>query len=250
MVASNMAVTRREPVYAAQQGKRGRNTTNVGPIERGVSIAIGSALALFGLTRRSPLGMSGTLAGGYLVYRGVTARCPVYRALGISRTSQSERAGVVVDWSVTINRPLEDVYRFWRNFAHLPSFMQHLESVTTSGNRQSHWVAKGPAGTQFAWDAEITEERENQIIAWRSLPDAAVYNAGTVRFSPATGGRGTTVHVTLVYRPPAGSIGTAVAKLFGEEPTQQVREDLRHFKELMEAGEIPTIQGQPSGRSK
>jgi hypothetical protein len=126
--------------------------------------------------------------------------------------------------------------------------MKHLDSVSISGERRSHWIARGPAGTHIEWDAEITEDQPNQLIAWRSLAGADVANSGTVRFAPATGGRGTVVRVVLDYTPPAGALGAAAAKLFGEEPHQQVEGDLRRFKNIMEAGEIPTSSGQPEGK--
>jgi uncharacterized membrane protein len=124
--------------------------------------------------------------------------------------------------------------------------MQHLESVTVNNGR-SHWVAKAPFDRLVEWDAEITDEQENERIAWRSVEGAGIRNQGEVRFRPAPGNRGTEVDVSLQYEPPGGSLGAAVAKLWGEEPDSQVREDLRHFKEVMEAGETPTTQGQPTG---
>jgi uncharacterized membrane protein len=127
--------------------------------------------------------------------------------------------------------------------------MDHLESVTVQDDKRSHWVAKAPAGTTVEWDAEIINEKENELIAWRSLDGADVDNAGSVRFSEATGGRGTVVKVSLEYDPPAGIIGSLIAKLFGEEPSQQVQEDLHRFKQVMETGERPTTEGQSSGRS-
>ena len=128
--------------------------------------------------------------------------------------------------------------------------MQHLQSVTVIDLTHSHWVAKAPDGRDVAWDAEIINDKENELIAWRSIGDADIDNAGSVHFTPAPGGRGTVVKVVLEYNPPAGKAGKFVAKLFGEDPDTQVREDLRHLKEIMEAGEIPTTEGQPSGRSK
>jgi uncharacterized membrane protein len=133
---------------------------------------------------------------------------------------------------------VEEVYAFWRNFENLPRFMRHLESVTVSGDRRSHWVAKAPAGKSVEWDAEILEDRPNELISWRSLPGADVYNAGTVQFQPASGGRGTEVRVTLEYHPPFGKLGSRIAMLFREEPGQQVYDDLRNFKQVMETGEI------------
>jgi len=219
---------------------------NVGYNERIAGAVGGPLLALYGLTRGTPIGMGLVAGGGYLLYRSLTGHCPVYQALGVTtarRTSEPMHA----EKSVTINRPAEDLYRFWRNFEQLPRFMKHLDSVSVSGDRRSHWVAHGPAGTHIEWDAEITEDQPNELIAWRSLEGAEVPNAGTVRFEPATGGRGTVVRVALDYRPPAGALGAAVATLFGEAPQQQIEGDLRRFKNIMEAGEIPATAGQPAG---
>jgi uncharacterized membrane protein len=140
--------------------------------------------------------------------------------------------------SLTIGRPVEEIYAFWRDFENLPQFMRHLESVRVTGDERSHWVAKAPAGQTVEWDATITEERENELISWRSDEGAAVYNAGTVRFQPAPGGRGTEVRVEFEYDPPFGKLGSKVAMLFREEPGQQVMDDLRHLKQVLETGDI------------
>jgi uncharacterized membrane protein len=129
------------------------------------------------------------------------------------------------------------VFQFWRNFENLPRFMDHLESVTVVDEDRSHWVAKAPAGTRVEWDAVIHNEIENELIAWRSLPGADVNNAGSVHFASHEQGNGTTVTVVLSYEPPAGKLGEAVAKLFGEEPSNQVADDLRRLKQVMEAAE-------------
>jgi uncharacterized membrane protein len=154
-----------------------------------------------------------------------------------------------VEKSVTVNKSPEELYRFWRNFENLPRFMDHLESVRVEGEGRSHWVAKAPAGTTVEWDAEIYNEKENELIAWRSLEGADVDNAGSVRFEGDAEGSSTIVRVSLKYDPPGGVIGATFAKLFGEEPSQQIEEDLRRFKQVMEAGEPPTTEGQSSGRS-
>jgi len=145
--------------------------------------------------------------------------------------------------SIIIDAPAADLYRFWRDFENLPRFMRHLESVRVTDERRSHWVAKGPAGTTVEWDAEITEERPDELIAWRSAEGADVFNAGSVRFEEATGGRGTIVRVELDYDPPGGILGVAVAKLFGEEPAQQIDGDLRRFKQIIETGEVVISDG-------
>jgi uncharacterized membrane protein len=141
--------------------------------------------------------------------------------------------------SIRLEVTLEAVYRFWRRLENLPQFMTHLERVTETGEGKSHWVASGPAGLAVEWDAEIINEVENQVIAWRSLPGSDVVTAGSVNFDAVRGGRSTQVSVHLQYAPPAGKAGALVASLFGREPSQTIREDLRHFKQLLEAGEIP-----------
>lgn len=151
--------------------------------------------------------------------------------------------------TITINRPVEEIYAFWREFENLPRFMNHLKSVSKIDEKRSHWVAKGPAGTEVEWDAEIIEEKPNELIAWRSLPGATVPNAGVVRFESATGGRGTVVRVNLRYHPPGGALGATVAKLFGEAPEKQIPVDLMRIKQLLETGEIARTEGQPAGRS-
>jgi len=221
--------------------------SNVGYNERMAGAIGGPLLALYGLTRGTPGGLVLAAGAGYLFYRSITGYCPIYQAAGLT-TARGASEPLHAEKSVTINRPAEDLYRFWRDFANLPRFMKHLDSVSTTGERRSHWVATGPAGSKVKWDAEITEDRPNELIAWRSLEGADVDNSGTVRFETATGGRGTVVHVVLDYNPPAGALGAAVAKLFGEAPQQQIAGDLRRFKNIMEAGEIPTTTGQTEGK--
>jgi len=153
-------------------------------------------------------------------------------------TSAPTDRAIHVTRTITINRSPEEVYQFWHDFQNLPRFMVHLESVHVIDEKRSHWIAKAPAGTKVEWDAETIDDRPNELIAWRSLPSADVDNSGSVRFRPAPGGRGTEVRVEMQYAPPGGVIGSTIAKLFGEEPGQQVQEDLRRFKQVMETGEI------------
>lgn len=151
--------------------------------------------------------------------------------------------------AVTIARPRAEVYRYWRQIENLPRFMENLKSVTETSPGHSHWVAKGPAGTDVEWNAEITEDREGELIAWTSEPGSEVKTTGEVRFVDAPADRGTEVHVVMTYDPPAGAAGQAIAKIFGKDPAAQVREDLRRFKRLLETGEIATTDGQPAGAS-
>jgi uncharacterized membrane protein len=145
--------------------------------------------------------------------------------------------------AITVNRSPEEVYRFWHDFRNLPRFMHHLESVQVTGDRQSHWKTKGPAGMAVEWDAETVEDRPNERIVWRSVEGSQVGNAGSVRFVPAPGGRGTEVHVELRYSPPGGVVAAAIAWLFGESADQQAYDDLRAFKQVIETGEVLVSEG-------
>ncbi|HKP87665.1 MAG TPA: SRPBCC family protein [Blastocatellia bacterium] len=167
---------------------------------------------------------------------GVTA-LDIYTAQRLS-TLRGPHGAIVAVNTITINRPPEEVYRFWRNFENLPRFMSHLESVQVMGDKRSHWVAKAPAGMSVEWDAEIIDDRPNQLIAWRSLEGADVDNYGTVSFDRAPGGRGTEIRVEVEYNPPGGALGAGIAKLFGEAPEQQIKGDLRRLKQVLEIGEV------------
>lgn len=150
--------------------------------------------------------------------------------------------------AIIVNRSPEELYRYWGDLRNLPGFMKNLDSVELTGEKRSHWVAKGPMGKKVEWDAEIVEDRPNDMIAWRSV-EGAVPNWGSVRFEPAPGGRGTVVRVEMQYSPPGGLVGATAAKLFGRAPEQEIEEDLRRFKQVMETGEIITTEGQPAGRA-
>lgn len=219
--------------------------TNVGSPERWFSVVAGAALAAYGLTRRSLVGLAAAGAGGALVWRGATGHCPIYDSFGISTVEEAAGnnvsvrygRGIRVEKYVTVNAALEKVYAFWRNFENLPQFMSHLQSVKVIDDKRSHWCTKGPAGLDAEWDAEIINEVPNALIGWRSVDDSNVNNAGSVHFSSTP--RGTDVKVILRYDPPAGRAGAALAKIFGEDPDRQVQEDLLTFKRLMEAGGTP-----------
>lgn len=150
--------------------------------------------------------------------------------------------------ATTIRKPAPQVYAFWRDLENLPTFMAHVEQVRTTGDRTSHWSASAPFGTNVEWDAEITEERPGEKIAWRSTGNADVPNSGTVFFVPAPDGVSTEVHVVLTYDIPGGAVGKAVAKYFGEEPHQQLDDDLRRLKQVLETGEVVRSDGAPWGK--
>lgn len=161
----------------------------------------------------------------------------------LSLATGRDQHAVRVEHVTTVNKPIEEVYAFWRRFDQLPRFMRHLESVEHLGNGRTRWRAKAPAGTTVEWEADIVAEREPDWIAWQSVPGSGIQNSGSVRFERAPGARGTEVRVQLEYRPPAGAVGRGIAWLFGEEPDQQVKEDLHRFKQLLETGEIPLSEG-------
>jgi len=225
--------------------RKPKSHVNVGEAERAASVAAGGILLALGLVRRSIPGMLIAGIGGALAYRGASGRSYLYDALGVN----TAKRGIHIEQAFLISKPAEELYRFWRDFRNLPGIMTHLERVDVLDDTRSFWVARAPAiaGGKVEWHAEITRDDPNELIAWRSLPDSQVDNAGQIRFKRAMGDRGTEVHVYLEYNPPAGRLGHWAATLFGESPQQQIRDDLRNFKRLMETGEIPTIIGQPHG---
>ena len=167
--------------------------------------------------------------------------------LSRGRAASEGGRGLQLRASVTINRPPEEVYAYWKDVENLPTFMAHLVEVRAVGSRRSHWVARGPAGKQLEWDAEIVDERPGEFIAWRSVQGANVDNNGTVTFAPTPRGQGTEVRIEMEYAPPGRRLGRAVAKLFGEAPEQQVRDDLRRLKQVLETGEVVRSAGSPEG---
>jgi uncharacterized membrane protein len=221
---------------------------NVTKPERIGSVAAGAALALYGLSRKSLPGVLLALVGGALLKRGITGHCEMYTALGVnSRQLNTEQGvpgnkGVKVVQSITVSRPRDEVYRYWRNLENLSRFMEHVESVREIDNRRSAWVVRGPLGHDVEWTAQIITDREGEMIAWESLPGAEVQNAGSVRFESTPEG-GTEVKVSLQYNPPAGALGAAVAKLLGESPDRQLETDLAQFKQVIEGSQPNTAAG-------
>jgi uncharacterized membrane protein len=212
-------------------------------IERWASLAAASAAVTYGLRKRSLSGMWWVAAATPLAYRGVVGTWPSWSAerpaRGDTRGALAGDRGVHVRESIRLEKPVDEVYRFWRNLENLPRFMTHLRQVIDRGNGRSHWVAKGPGGVDVEWDAEIVNDVENKVIGWRSLPGSDVVSAGAVNFSTVRGGSATQVSVHLQYSAPGGRAGAFLAWLTGREPSQTIREDLRRVKQLLEAGEIP-----------
>lgn len=239
---------------------------NVGDAERVLSVVAGGVLAAYGLRRRDLPGVGLALLGAELVYRGAAGHSFAYDAFGVDTTrwraparradgalssgaaTVNARHAIKVERTVTIARPRDELYEFWRHFANLPRFMRHLESVTTGADGRSHWIARA-AGRTYEWDAVIVNDLPNELIAWKTVDDPDVAHAGSVHFRDAAGGRGTEVRVVFDYEPPAGAMISAIGRLFGQAPDALVREELRRFKQLVESGETPTTEGQPSCRS-
>jgi uncharacterized membrane protein len=211
-------------------GTRLRSRMN---IARWGALGAGSALAILGLSRRSRAGLALAAGGGLLAYAGSRAA--------------SRQGQLIASSTMQINCSPQEVYGFWRNFENLPLFMRHLDSVSTLGDGLSRWVAAGPLGSRVHWDAEIVAERENELISWRSVPGSDVEVDGYVEFRKAPGNRGTFLSANVIYNPPAGKIGGTIAKLLGKDPAFLMRQDLRRLKALIEAGEIPTVEGQSHG---
>jgi uncharacterized membrane protein len=225
------------------------SNTEASETERWASLIGGGAMVLMGLQQRSLRGVLMTLTGGGLLYQGITKQSTVQQAQDMAQKAQQGsllNQTIRVEKSVTINKPAEELYRFWRNFENLPRFMKHIKSVTSYNDTRSHWIASAPLGTNVEWDADLVKDEPNQLIAWASAEGADIENSGFVRFQPATGNRGTVVKVVMEYNIPGGAVTAAIAKLFGEEPEQQIGDELRRFKMLMEAGEIATTEGQPT----
>ena len=235
--------------WSAEHEERER-AVNVGKIERRACAIAGAVLAVFGLRNRSVGGWMLTGLGAGLIYRGATGHCPMYSALDIDtsdaqrRTHEGEPArpeefferGIHVEEALTVNKPPEELYAFWRNFTNLPQIMSNVKSVTFIDGTRSHWIVKGPLGHEVEWDAEIINDEPNKTIAWRTLGGACIDHAGSVRFVPLPGDRGTEVKVVIDYLAPMGKVGATLAKLFGKDPESEIRDDMRRFKQVMETG--------------
>lgn len=228
---------------------------NIGARERWFSLAAGSVLVAIGLLR-SWRSLPWVVLGGAMVARGYTGHSMLYERLGRERKIPTGRAawpggrGIRIAEAITINRPVSEVYRAYRDARRLPQFMKHLEVVTPVGEKRSVWTAStgGPIPLRLRWEAELVAERENEMLSWRSVPGSDIDIAGAILFEPAPAGRGTEMRVVLTYLPPGRALGLAIASAFRAVTAQQVKNDLWRFKSMMEAGEVPTTDGQPSGR--
>jgi len=226
---------------------RSPENSTMSDTERWGSLIGGGAMVLMGLQQASLRGVLLAIAGGGLAYRAATSETSLKSAVESAMQSTDK---ISVEQTVTIaNRTPEELYHIWRNFENLPLFMKHIQSVKVLDEKRSHWVAQAPLNMTLEWDAEIITDQKNHLISWTSVEDADIENSGFVRFQTSPGNRGTEVKVVLEYKPPGGKLTDAFAHLVGQSAEQQIRDDIRNFKMLAEAGEIATIEGQPQGGS-
>jgi len=251
-----MTTETKSPTSTRGDGQPWPDEINVHPFERSFSVGLGLTFGMLGLLRRGFTGAGLATLGGALVHRGMTGHCPMYGALRVS-TAHGVRApsasvahgrGIRVKHTVTIRRPAAELFAFWRQLENLPRFMVNIESITELDARRSRWRVRGPLESVIAWDAEIINEVEGELIAWRSLPGSLVATAGSVRFQPALGELGTRVTVTLEYDPPVGVVGATISRWLGIDPDSQVEGDLHRLKVLMEGGAAPQVGAQWRGK--
>lgn len=249
-------IRKRQPELA-QARTRDLTKANMSRVEGWISAIAGTALSAYGLWKRDKWGIALSLLGGVFMLRGISRHSALYQMLGVSTAQRApkEQEGrgkgkaFRVERAVTVNLPPQELYRRWRDLASLPEIIPALEEVRVQGDNRSRWTTKARGPFALSWEAEIVSEQPGEYLTWRSLPGSKFRHQGTVQFTPATGKRGTEVRVTMEYRLPAGKLTARLATLCGLSPDQQVREALRHFKALMEAGEIPTVQEQSHGPS-
>ena len=223
--------------HSVLAGKRGR-AVNVGDTERMMSAVAGGGLALYGLRRGSFGGLLLAAIGAALGYRGITGHCDLYEKLGIDAAGARRNVGnlgVKIDREIVVNAPPDRLYRIWRNFQNLPKILSHVERVEILSPTRSRWTLAAPVS--ISWDAELINDKPNELIAWRSVGNQWVNHAGSVAFQPIADGS-TRVHVSLQYDPPGGQIGHAVASLFSEDAGSKVEQDLANFKRAVEEGRL------------
>jgi len=223
------------------------STVNISQTERIASTIAAPLLAYVGVKRGGITGIVLGMIAAEMVYRGATGHSPLYQAIGMNtavahpnaQVSVPHEQGLHVEQSIFIARPRSELYDFWRNLSNLPRFIPYLKSVSEMGDRYSHWVANGPFGLiQLKWDAEIINEIEDEVIAWRTLPGSMLAHAGSVRFEPSPDNLGTIVRVEMEYAIPGGKIGHTLTEMLGAGPDAEITESLECFRTLMETGKM------------
>jgi uncharacterized membrane protein len=229
---------------------------NLGLVERWAAIGAGTALISYGMKKRSKGGVALAILGGDMVYRGTTGFSPFARSIGIrpprellgEAVSIPYQQGIRIDKSITVGKPVEEVYAFWRDLGNLPRFMRHVHGVNVIDEKHSHWILCGPGDKVVEFDVEINSEEPNKRIGWRSITGSDVDTAGSVQFKPAPGGRGTETRLELQYLPKGGALGALLIRLMAGDPAKHIAEDLKRFKQVMETGEMATTEGQSTGK--
>lgn len=249
--------TRPQPSMASRASTPAKN---VGEAERVASVVAGTLLIATGVKRFSLPGLVAAGIGVHLVRRGMSGHCALYQMLNVTTEEEDPnktlthplRQHFKVTRTITVQKPVEEVYRFCRDMSRFPQYMPNIKSVKESGDGRSHWVAEGPGGMQMEWDGQIINDIPNKLVAWRSADGSPVDQQGQVEFEKASDAdeRGTVVRITLSYSPPAGVVGVLLSRLFGADPAQTAKDGLRRMKQIMETGEVPTIDGQPYGTCK
>ncbi|MCC6457565.1 MAG: SRPBCC family protein [Caldilineaceae bacterium] len=221
-------------------------------LQRWVAGIGGAALLWYGLRQHSAARWPLAALGAGLVYQGASGNnlldyVPVANEIPIvNQLTSNEPTQLRIRKSMTVNRPASELYNYWRNLENLPNFMTHVKSVQKLDEKRSHWVVNVVQGIEMEWDAEITEDRPNEMIAWQTLPDATLQNRGYVKFIPVS--RGTEVSVSIEYDPPGAAIGQMAGRMVKFIAEQQIKKEIHNFKRIMETGEVITTEGQPSGR--
>lgn len=243
--AMALRVRQRQMARARELGGNSKNLPqNISETERWISLGAGGLLLLSGLTRFNVRGLIAGLFGAGLIQRGLTGHCYAYDAFGVNTSDRSTstavpaQQGIKLEKTVHIQRPAHELYQFWRDFENLPRIMPYLESVKVIDTQRSHWVAAGIGGKLVEWDAEIINERPDEMIAWRSLPGGDIETAGSVHFKPMPGDMGTAVVVSMKYNPPGGKIAANIAEFAGVGAIEKIEESLQRFKELMESDQV------------
>ena len=219
------------------QPHEGSGVINVDDTERLVSVGLGAFLLSSGLnnlTRKPVKGLLRTLVGGFLLYRGASGHCPVYGSMGKTKGVKHSPA-INIRTGLIVNKPKDEVYAFWRKLENLPLFMRHLATVTEIDSKHSHWEAVIPGNVaRVKWNAEIVKEEPGQLIGWQSIPNSMINNAGKVTFHDALCGEGTELEVVMTYHPPAGEIGSGIARVLTPVFEKMIRQDVMNFKEYIE----------------
>jgi uncharacterized membrane protein len=254
--------TIREFQNTHKQGDQNVVTRNIGQTERWLSGIVGGAFAAYGVSRRDWLGSGIAVLGSALFYRGASGHSFLYQAMNISTAEKQPnfapgipktvssipgKRGTRVQRLMTVNRSAEDLFNYWYDIEKAPLYMDYVQSVLRTGERTSHWITQGPGNKTVEWNSELLEVVPNKSISWHVHGKPTTANAGKVSFDPASDGLGTIVTLELDFLQFQGAFGTGIGMIVGHIPEKQALETLRHFKELMEAGEIPTIKGQPTG---